>query len=822
MREYVLRHVIAATALCGTLAAPAMAQTAGTTSAQQEPSAGADAVSASDIVVTGLKRDERLIDVPVSAQVFGEKALAQAGVNRPTDFLELTPNVSFYTSINRSDFFVNVRGQTSIRGAEPSVRIIIDGVPVANPAEFTSELVDVQQIEVLRGPQGAFYGRNASAGAIVVTTKAPTDDWSGQINAGYGNWDTYRANASIGGAIIPGVLRVRGTIAASHTDGPFTNINTGVKEARYKEILGRLRVDWQAADNLTFDARVNLQHAKGGSYSYLPQIAVHPLSPNGTTVGGVRITSVDTNNVNIPYVADVKGLLDQDIFTTSLKADWDLGFATFTSVTSYADLQLVTGGKNLPYGNRSDPTTNFAGWAAIYGDQSQNNNDQYHQFDQEIRLTSSDDGPFKWQIGFEYLWNKYRRYRNVALTGMIPVGQTLLGYNGYTAGVPSLNGPALLPPDPRILYGPETPYASRTYTINDRTGKNYAPFANVQFDITEQLELGLAGRYDIEKRHTGSIGTAAISPFSGTSFNQCVRALGWTLDQCIAGRDRTFKQFQPKVTLTYKIPEFGSIFASWGKGFKTGGFNDIGTRELLIRARLPVYLAVPGTTAAQARAQAEAAVFSQDFYDKEVSTNYELGFKAQLLDRRVNISGAVFLTDVRNSQQYRFDPAAALASIDSIDKSRIKGFEFDVNARVTDSLTLFGGYGYVDSTIRKFLANPALEGNRTPYSAKTNLTLGAQVNHPITDTYNLTARGEFNRTGSAWFDIQNTPGTKRDPYNIVNARLGVASDTIEISAYGRNLFNKKYATEAVVLFPYLDVVARGMTRSYGLEAKYRF
>ena len=806
---------LAATGLAGIFMLPisALAQTPTTDPIGDAPASPAAANGVDEVIVTGQKREERLIDVPVAVQVFNEKTIAQAGVTRPQDFLSLTPNVNFYSSINRSDFFINIRGQSSIRGAEPSVRIVIDGVPVANPAEFTSELIDIQQIEVLRGPQSAFYGRNASAGAIVITTKPPTDEWSGQVTGGIGNWNSHRINASVGGALIPGVLRIRATAAHNDTDGPFKNINTGVDEARYRETLGRLRAEWLVTENFTLDARAFYQVAKGSSYSYLPQIGISSNSPNGTLVGGTRITRVNTDNVDIPYVSDVKGLLDQRIFTTSLKADWDLNGVKLTSLTSYANLYLITGGKNLPYGNKADPTTNFANFAPIYGDQTQNNDDRYYQFDQELRLTSADTGRFRWQVGGEYTWAKYRRYRNVALNGSVPAGRALLGYNGYTGLAPTLIGGGSLPPDPQKIYGADTPYATRSYTVNDRIGKNYALFANGQYKITDALELGLAGRYDIEERSTASLGTDAISPFSGASFNQCVRVLGISLAACTDGRNKTFKQFQPKATLTYKASGFGSIFASYGKGFKTGGFNDIGTRELLIRAKIPVL---------GSRAAAEAATFSQDFYDKEVSTNYELGFKAELADRRVSINGAVFWTDVDNSQQYRFDPAAAVAAIDSIDKSRIKGFEADVNARITDTVTLFGGYGYIDNKIVTFKANPALQGNRVPYTAEDNLTIGAQLAQPLNEAMTLNARVEYNRTGSTWFDIQNTPNTRRSPYDIVNARLGVSSDRFDISLYGRNLGNTKYATEAVVLFPFVNVVAKGLTRSYGIEAKYRF
>ncbi|WP_439534204.1 TonB-dependent receptor [Polymorphobacter sp.] len=813
-----LRTSALAALLVSSFAHAAEAEQAQTAAVDSAPAAR----DADEIIVTGLKRDQRLIEVPVAVSVFGAEQIQQAGIQRPSDFLQLTPNVSFNQSINRTDFFVNIRGQTSVRNAEPSVRIIVDGVPLSQPSEFVQELVDIEQIEVLRGPQGAFYGRNASAGVIVIKTKDLTDDWSGEVRGGYGNFNSMNGSVSFGGAIVPGVLKVRATLAANDTDGPFTNINTGEKPQRYREYIGRFRAIYTPTPELSVDFRVNLQNAKGGTYAYLPQIARHPLTPNGTVVGGVPITEVDTNNVDIPIVSDVVSSLRQNIFSTAVKIDYDFGGATLTSVTSWANVHQKSGGKNLPYGNAADASTNFGAWAGIFGDQTQNNDDEFWQFDQELRLSSNSDGAFKWQVGAEFLWTEWRRFRNVALNGRIPAGQTLLGYNGIVGGQRTLIGGGAVPLEPSQLYGVDSPYASRVYTINDKGGHNIAPFANIQYDVTDQLEIGLAGRYDIEQRYTTSQGTDAISPFSGQSFNQCVRILGLSLAECTDGRSRVFRQFSPKVNITYKIDNFGSVYASWGKGFKTGGYNDIGSREIIVRSKIPVFLAVPGTTPEQARAQAEASVFSQDSFDKEVATNYEIGMKGELFDRRLSFTIAGFITDLSNTQQYRFDPNASIASIDSVDASRIKGFEFDVQARLTDTFTLFGGYGYVDSKITRFLADPRLVGNRMPNTAKYNSVLGGQLAQPVTDTLTVNARAEWTRSGSMWFDIQNTPNTDRDAIDLVNVRLGVGTERFEVSAWARNLFNKKYATEAVVVFPHINVLTQAFTRQVGVEARYRF
>jgi iron complex outermembrane receptor protein len=814
------------------LVTPALVFAAEAEQAQTAAAASEAAPDANEIIVTGLKRDQRLLEAPVAVSVFSAELIEQAGIQRPTDFLQLTPNVSFNQSINRTDFFVTIRGQTSVRNAEPSVRIIVDGVPLSQPSEFVQELVDIEQIEILRGPQGAFYGRNASAGVIIIKSKDLQDDWSGEVRAGYGNFNSMNASATFGGAIVPGILKVRATLAANDTDGPFTNINTGEKSQRYREYIGRFRAVYTPTPDLTVDFRVNLQNATGGTYPYLPQIAAGGAAGAGTRVGGKLITAIDTNNVDIPIVTDVRSQLNQDIFSTALKVDYDFGGVTLTSVTSWTKITQVSGGANFPYGNPADATTSFGGFSAIFGDQTQNNHDEFRQLDQEIRLSSDNDGALRWQVGAELLWTEWRRYRNVALNGRIPAGQALLagtpglsasGFNGFSSGVRTLIGGGSVVPDPRVIYGPDSPYATRIFFEDDKGGYNIAPFANVQFDITENLELGLAGRYDIERRYITSQGSDAISPFTGRSFNQCVRILNVTLDQCTEGFDRTFRQFSPKVNLTYKIDSFGSVYGSWGKGFKTGGYNNIGVRELIVGSRITTLRASdPNLSAEQARTLAESQIFTRDTFDKEVATTYELGMKGELFDRRLSFSAAVFRTDLQNVQQYRFDPPTAAAVIDSADAARINGFEFDFQARLTDTFSVFGGYGYIDAKLTEFRPNPALVGNRLPNVARSNSVLGAQLNQPLNDKIELNARAEWNRSGSMWFDIQNTANSVRNPVDLVNVRLGVGTDQLEVSLWARNLLDKQYATEAVVLTPTLNVLAQAFTRQVGIEARYRF
>lgn len=779
-----------------------------------------------EIIVTGLRRDARFVDAPVAVSVFNEQTLSRAGITRPQDFLALTPNVTFQTSNHAGEFFVNIRGQTSVRQSEGAVAIVIDGVQLATQNEFNGELFDIQQIEVLKGPQSAFYGRNATAGAIIITTKAPSNEFGGQFTASYGNWNSSRANASVSGAIIPDVLRFRMSVAVNDTDGPYTNVNTGEKVMRSNEKLGRLRLDWQAGENTTVDLRLNGSRLLGGAIAFNSQVV-------GTTIGGVPVKQISTDDTSLPYTNDVPGRNRQDKFSTSLKIDHDFGGATLTSVTSYNMITDNYQGKNYPYGAFNFAGNNFDTQAlspglslnvlAAFGDNTQKFRIANRAFIQEVRLTSPSDQRVRWQVGAYYLDSDRNFTTEQGLNGRLPrnaAGVLLPPYviAGTTIGAPVspvqrllIGGGSILPT--LGIDGPDTNNGTVNYDRNAYTARNIAPFGNVQADLTEQIELQAALRYDIERRTVRTQTPNIPNPFFGiapgapqATYNLCVATTGRTAEQC--REKRTFKQLQPKVTATYKFPSGnGSVYAGFGRGFKSGGFNPIGTRATLIAG-------VPD-------------ILVQDSYDKEVSDSYEVGFKSQLLDRRVQFNAAAFHTTVKNSQQFEFFPVGGIQAVSQIKKARINGFEFDINARVTDVLTLYAGYGLADTKITDIDSqNPAdraaIIGNRTPFAANYNANAGFQVVQPLSGTLELVARGDYTRTGSIWYDQRNQPNTKRSPIDVVDARLGLANERWELTLWSKNLFDEDYNSDAVVILPVAHAVYRAPGRSFGLEGKVKF
>lgn len=794
-----LSRTVSASVLVAALSVPAYAQLAESAAPEVAP----ETVGGEEIIVTGLKRDQSYIDAPVAVQVFNQKAIEEAGITSPSDFLNVTPNVTFIQSNFPGESFVNIRGQAAARRGESSVAFVIDGVQLPTQDGFNGDLFDLKQIEVLKGPQGTIYGRNAVAGAVVISTEDPTEELSGKAFASYGNWNSSKANLAIGGALIPGTLYFRAAGSFADTDGPFTNIITGEKPRRSTQKSGRVRLDWVASDKLKFDLRASARRFTGGAVDFNAQIA-------GSVVGGVAVPRVDTNQV-LPFVTDVPGNYYGDKKDISLKGTLDLGFAELTSVTAWAENTDQMQGKNFPYADYLDSRNQFGPFALLFGDMTQKQRFANKSFSQEFRLTSQNDSRLKWQVGIYYLNNKRRDTIEFGLNGrpqLNPDGSIVPPLSLLPDGtlVRTLQGGGVILPGYGRIHGLDTVNPTVNFDDNLFRAENIAPFANAQYEITDNLTLSVAGRYDIEKRKITNIAPDVPNAVTGApTRNLCVLATGMQQSEC---RDKaTYKKFQPKVSLIYTLGRMGSLFVSYGEGFKSGGYNPIGTRAQL--------LLVPGTNPND--------IFVQDAYGPEQTKAYEAGFKSQLFDRRLTFNGSVFQTDVTGAQQSEFFPTTGVQAISYIDKVRVRGFEFDFQARATDTLTLFGGYGYIDSKIRELRSAPQFVGNRTQNTAKYNLVAGAQLVQPLSDMFTLLGRAEYTRQGSMWFDASNLPGSKRDPIDLVDARLGLEyDDRLTVSLWSKNLFDKQYNQDAVPLVAILQAVHRAQDRSFGVDVTMKF
>ena len=313
----------------------------------------------------------------------------------------------------------------------------------------------------------------------------------------------------------------------------------------------------------------------------------------------------------------------------------------------------------------------------------------------------------------------------------------------------------------------------------------------------------------------------------------------------VPDRNRSFSQWQPKVTLGYAASDNLNWYASYGVGFRSGGFNSIGTE-----ATLDFWFnsSAAGDTPGDA---VNAQIIVQDEYDKEVTTNIELGFKSKMMNNKVKLNAAVFSTKVDDNQFFEFfaGPFGLLRAVTTIEELAIQGFELDISAQVTEDLLVFGGMGLLDSEIKENRNRPLSVGNKAPQAADKTFTFGASWDYTLTDDLFMTTRLDWQYVGETFFHtLQGEPsptiwdlfGTfgggvppgphpvdftkaSRDAYSTVNLRVSFDAEDWNLAIWAKNLTDEKYLQEVIPTPEFGGSFIQPSARdSYGIDFTYRF
>jgi iron complex outermembrane receptor protein len=519
-RFFVRRSLLATLSLSAlAFAAPAFAQ-------DGEPQANQQA-SGNTIVVTGLRRSEELQDTPAAITAFTADAIEDAGITKPADFIALTPNVNLVETQNAGNAFIVIRGITQARNSEPSVAVVVDGVQQVNPAQFNQDLFDIEQIEVLKGPQGGLYGRNAIGGAIIIRTKEPSDEFEGRVTAGIDNGFGYYLRGGVSGPISDGIkFRVAGSFY--DTDGFINNPYLGEEADPYQDLALRGTLQADLGGNFQLDLRASMDRLRTQALYF------NIVNDVNDTSKDVRVNNAGQNDRNI-YNAAAKLTYEGDDFTVS-------------SITSYDALDEILTGDAYDFLPITEsffyrPANSPFGFGLGLGfDLNQSQYLDVEAISQELRVESPANERLFWMFGGYLIATD----RFISTGNMVDTG----------AGVfPVYRTPSTNPANPQA-----------TFLSDAQDNFAWSVFANLGYEILPEFRVDGSLRYDHDKRENTTLTPTAFLP----------NVPGFPAGATGQVREVSFDSWQPKVTLTWMPDPDVTLYAGWSRGFRSGGFNQTG------------------------------------------------------------------------------------------------------------------------------------------------------------------------------------------------------------------------------------------------------
>lgn len=418
--------------------------------AQAAPQAVEDNGEIGAIIVTARRREENLQDVPDSITAFSSAAITDRRLERIDDFLAVTSNVRINNDQDTATNNISIRGLGANRNQAAAVAFSVDGVVLPDSDAFTIDLTDVERVEVLKGPQGALYGRGAIAGAINITTRRPTNEWQGEARASYATGDAWRVFGAVAGPLVEDVLLAR--VSVSHRDGDGTIINQltgdGIDRNRQTRAAGRLIV--MPTPDLELDFRASHTDETGGSTWF-----------SRFDVLGQAGGEITQEIASIFPSQDTRSLTERRITDLSLLINYDAGFGTFSSITAYNDIDVffvqdldISPFPLVPNTQQSRVTEAFS---------------------QEFRLTSPGNRRFRYIIGAYYQHSRRKIVTSAVLDLCLFGGSCFSGPGGAFVSGQTIAAPLA---DNRITFN------------------QYAVFGQINYDFTDAIELTAALRYD--------------------------------------------------------------------------------------------------------------------------------------------------------------------------------------------------------------------------------------------------------------------------------------------------------------------------------------
>jgi iron complex outermembrane recepter protein len=823
-RRVPLRQGVAlALAICGAFAVSS-------SRAQQ----AANAPVLTEIIVTAQKRQENIQDVPVSVMAVSAQQLKDAGVTDIKSLQVLTPGVTVTSTTSENVTTARIRGVGTVGdnpGLESSVGVIIDGVYRARNGVGFGDLGELEQIEVLEGPQGELFGKNNDAGVINITTKRPSSTFGVTAEATGGNYNDREISASVTGPL-GDISAARFYAGYQRRDG-FLNVDTGPGPNSDNRTDNRNVYTMRGQYLLTPSDKVSflvigdyskrnesccgaIQTADGPFSGIINALASVPELGGTPGVTGIASPPLSLSSreawANQPVTQQIR---DMGI---SGQLDWDFDFGKLTSITAWRDNTLVAGND-----------VDYTAVDLVQEPATEGNLVDFKQTSQELRLAGK-SGPLNWLVGG--FFSSEILTSNTAIFAGNDFDLYLSGLSSAAVGPPNfLLTTGLTGKPPGSLFIPGVSGEADWY---HETSKSYAFFTNETYTITHGLDLTAGLRFTSTKKTADS---NYVSPDGGSACgqllanpaivgnlaspeNQFLIALGCAtpFNPFFAGKSTVQSlsegNVEGTVKLAYHFDDGIMTYLSWANGYKAGGFN-------LARVTAGLTGVAPN--------------FDTEF-PRESVESYELGLKSELANQTVRLNAALFDQQYTNFQLNTYTGLQFVVS--SVRRVESKGAEVNTDwATPLSGLSLSGGVVYAFTNITEFgesqdlfAPNQATSLNRL----NSRLSFAPLWSGVASATYTVPLSGslQFHANVNEKYNSSYNTGSDLDPrklqgaYGLVNARLGLGSPdgkwTVEI--WGNNLANKLYyqvAFDAPFQYQQLDAFL-GDPRTFGITARTKF
>lgn len=741
-----------------------------------------------EIIVTARKRDETLISVPVVVTAVGGEQLAAQGITNLDGIARITPQLLIGNqggSVEGGNIAIRgVSGPDQNPFGSSAVAFNIDGVNIAKAMVRRMSDFDIAQVEVLKGPQALFFGKNSPAGIINIRTADPTDVLEAKISAGYEfNADQVRVEGYVSGPISDALgVRLAGVFSdmkgdvrdLTPTDSPYYD---GSRNPNMRDwaLRGTLRYD----DGGDFDARlkVNYGELSGNGPAATTAFTSCPYGQRFSNfLGGTidQCSASDGANSNAGYGTFLSGIggdislfrddgsnfQNQTQFLTGLEMNYRIGDVTLTSVTGYYDVSL-------------DQCQNYENDATVILPSC--NVLDYEEISQELRFLTDFDGPLNISGGLYYASTD-------ASTGSI----TYLFGGNFDLIAPGFGGPT-------------SPALVNNYFFEQKA-KAYSAYLQVSFEPVETVSIEVGGRYSKEKKRLpvvlsgGGLSDGIIpgTPFfdegyvilTADELAQMGDGFDYPLSTLVRRKD-SWTDFSPEVTISYRPSDDLTLFASYKHGFLSGGFNSA------------------SVTFNEPDGDLDLS------YDPQTIKGFEAGLKANLLDRALRVNLAAYRYDIDDQQvTVVFN---ATNSIRNAAKSRVQGIEFDFNYDTPlEGLSINGAAAYNDGKYLSYPGAPCyggqneatgcvggiqdLSNSELVRAPDWNLSGGFDFNTPVGGAMEFGLNGNVNYVSSYLTDGSSAPNGRQSGYTLLNAtaRISDIDDTWELAVIGRNLTDKYY------------------------------